>query len=428
MLAGATALNIVTFAPPFMAAIPGLGFVRALTLTQASTASTYLLPGGAAVGAGIGFAMLRGWGISSQAATLAVAVTGVWNQLFMLGAPALALAMLTIAGGANPLLQTVAVIGLFIFVVAVAALAAVVQRRRDRALGREPRRADSNWTLARVRRGPVAWDGEALVRFRLAAIGLLRDALVAADARDDRRAAHGLPRPPRLPAHARRVGVRRERGRGVRGVDARPPARLDPDHARRPRDRRARPHGRADRLRRRERGTWSPPCSCTAFLTIVPTLVLGLIAGRDVPPIPGASQPAERVTDVDVEHRPEERRYELLLDGVHAGELVYRDRGSGVVAYLHTEVDPGVRRRGLGSTLVAAALDDARARGLQHRAALPVRRRVRAPAPRVRGPRRRPTRRGEPRGRGPGTGTRRAARPCRRRGHASPRRRSRSPS
>ena len=157
-----------------MVAIPGLGFVRALTLTQASTASTYLLPGGAAVGAGIGFAMLRGWGISAQAATLAVAVTGVWNQLFMLGAPALALAMLTIAGGANPLLQTVAVIGLIIFVVAVAALAASFSDAGiARWVGNLAARL-SSWALARIRRGPVAWDGEALVRFRLAAIGLLR--------------------------------------------------------------------------------------------------------------------------------------------------------------------------------------------------------------------------------------------------------------
>ncbi len=157
-----------------MVAIPGLGFVRALTLTQASTASTYLLPGGAAVGAGIGFAMLRGWGITAQAATLAVAVTGVWNQLFMLGAPALALAMLTIAGGANPLLQTVAVIGLVIFVVAVAALAASFSDAGiARWVGNLAARL-SSWALARIRRGPVKWDGEALVRFRLAAIGLLR--------------------------------------------------------------------------------------------------------------------------------------------------------------------------------------------------------------------------------------------------------------
>ena len=62
---------------------------------------------------------------------------------------------------------------------------------------------------------------------------------------------------------------------------------------------------------------------------------------------------------------PEERRYELLLDGQHAGELIYRDRGGGVLAFLHTEVDTEVRLRGLGSALVGGALDDARARGLR---------------------------------------------------------------
>lgn len=71
------------------------------------------------------------------------------------------------------------------------------------------------------------------------------------------------------------------------------------------------------------------------------------------------------VEDITVVHRPEERRYELLVGGERAGELVYRDRGNGVVAFLHTEVDPAQHRRGLGSALVKAALDDARARGLR---------------------------------------------------------------
>jgi predicted GNAT family acetyltransferase len=71
------------------------------------------------------------------------------------------------------------------------------------------------------------------------------------------------------------------------------------------------------------------------------------------------------VSEIAVEHRPDERRYELLVDGEPAGELVYRDRGGGVLAFLHTEVDPNVRLRGLGSALVAGALDDARARGLR---------------------------------------------------------------
>jgi uncharacterized protein len=69
--------------------------------------------------------------------------------------------------------------------------------------------------------------------------------------------------------------------------------------------------------------------------------------------------------DITVVHRPDERRYQLLVDGEHAGELVYRDRGGNVVAYLHTEVDQALQRRGLGSALVAGALADARERGLR---------------------------------------------------------------
>jgi uncharacterized protein len=69
--------------------------------------------------------------------------------------------------------------------------------------------------------------------------------------------------------------------------------------------------------------------------------------------------------DVSVERREEERRYVLLVDGEHAGELVFRDRGNGVLAFLHTEVDSARQQRGLGSALVRGALDDARERGLK---------------------------------------------------------------
>jgi hypothetical protein len=69
--------------------------------------------------------------------------------------------------------------------------------------------------------------------------------------------------------------------------------------------------------------------------------------------------------DVTVLHRPEQRRYELLVAGSPAGELVYRDRGGNVLAFLHTEVDPGQQRRGLGTALVTGALDDARGRGFR---------------------------------------------------------------
>jgi predicted GNAT family acetyltransferase len=69
--------------------------------------------------------------------------------------------------------------------------------------------------------------------------------------------------------------------------------------------------------------------------------------------------------DITVVHQPEERRYELLVAGGHAGELVYRERDEGVLALLHTEVDQKRRQRGLGSALVAGALADVRKRGLR---------------------------------------------------------------
>ena len=47
-LVGATILNIVTFPPPWMICLPGLGFRRALVVTQASKATTYVAPAPAA--------------------------------------------------------------------------------------------------------------------------------------------------------------------------------------------------------------------------------------------------------------------------------------------------------------------------------------------------------------------------------------------
>src|SRR5690242_14978544 len=43
-------LNLLTFGPPWMSALPGLRFWRALEVTQASTALSNVLPGGDALG------------------------------------------------------------------------------------------------------------------------------------------------------------------------------------------------------------------------------------------------------------------------------------------------------------------------------------------------------------------------------------------
>jgi uncharacterized membrane protein YbhN (UPF0104 family) len=169
----AVLLNLATYGPPYMATLPGLSYSRATLVAQASTASTYIAPGGAAVGVGVAFAMLRGWGFSSSAVTLSVTLTGVWNQLFTLAAPAIAFALLTFAGGTNTALRTVATVGFVIFVLAAAAfVAALASDRPARWLGDLAARV-VNWVLRVFKRGPVAWNGESLVRFRRQATGLL---------------------------------------------------------------------------------------------------------------------------------------------------------------------------------------------------------------------------------------------------------------
>jgi uncharacterized protein len=63
-----------------------------------------------------------------------------------------------------------------------------------------------------------------------------------------------------------------------------------------------------------------------------------------------------------VHDRPDESRFVLLRGDEEVGEAVYRRRGS-VVEFTHTHIDEEKQERGMGSTLVAAALDHARDAG-----------------------------------------------------------------
>jgi putative heme transporter len=174
ILACATVLNIVTFAPPWMAALPGLGFRQALALTQASTALSIVSPAGAAVGMAGSYAMLRSWGFEAGPVGLAVAVTGVWNQLANLAFPIVALALLTAANESHAALRTAALIGVVVLVVVVVAFGlALSSAGRAHRVGELAARL-TNRVNRLVRRGPVTWGGETLARFRGGTLVLLR--------------------------------------------------------------------------------------------------------------------------------------------------------------------------------------------------------------------------------------------------------------
>jgi putative heme transporter len=173
-LAVASIVNVLTYAPPWQAALPGLRFRQAFVVTQASTASTYVAPGGAAPGMAVSFAMLRGWGFSGRPVALAVTVTGVWNQLIIFGFPPIALWLLTSEGGDNPLLRTMALVGAAVLGGVIVGLvvgfwsAPLAQKIGDLAARLV------SWLKRVVRRGPVVWAGESFVRFRDETIDLLR--------------------------------------------------------------------------------------------------------------------------------------------------------------------------------------------------------------------------------------------------------------
>ncbi len=174
LLAGAVLLNLATFAPPWMAALPGLGFRQALVMTQASTALSIVSPAGAAVGMAASYSMLRSWGFRSAAVGLAVAIAGIWNQLVNLAFPVVALALLTAANQSHPALRTAAFVGLAVLVVAATSFALVLSRQEwaTRIGDLAARLADR--ALRPVRTGPVEWGGGSFARFRTQALGLLR--------------------------------------------------------------------------------------------------------------------------------------------------------------------------------------------------------------------------------------------------------------
>jgi uncharacterized membrane protein YbhN (UPF0104 family) len=86
-LALGSLLDIVTTAPPWKVLLPQLSWLGALGFTQASTALTSVLPGGAPVGMALSFGLLKRLKVSSGEAGFAVALTGIWSQGLILVYP-----------------------------------------------------------------------------------------------------------------------------------------------------------------------------------------------------------------------------------------------------------------------------------------------------------------------------------------------------
>lgn len=67
------------------------------------------------------------------------------------------------------------------------------------------------------------------------------------------------------------------------------------------------------------------------------------------------------VSDIQIHDDAENHRYVIEVDGERAGLAVYHIRGDRYF-FVHTEVDPAFKARGLGTKLARHALDDVRSK------------------------------------------------------------------
>ncbi len=149
-LTAASLLDIATTALPWQAVLPQLRFLPALAFTQASTALTTVLPGGAPLGMAISFGFLRRLRVDRGHAAFAVAVTGIWSQVMILVYPLVGAIFVFATGELSS--STLAIAGVS------AACGAVIV----------------GLAVAALRRDPPDWSGEALVRLRAERLVLLR--------------------------------------------------------------------------------------------------------------------------------------------------------------------------------------------------------------------------------------------------------------
>jgi uncharacterized membrane protein YbhN (UPF0104 family) len=178
-LVAATLVNIMTFAPPWMVLLPRLGLMRAVSLTQASTAFSSIIPGGAPVGMAASFTMLRSWGFEGRPVGLAVSLTGVWNQLSVFAFPVIAAAFLATEGGGSRSLAVLAAVGVAMFAAIVALVALVLLHPRLAfRTGEFASRLAGRFNRLRGRAAPT-WDGTVWGRFRVETLELLRHRWVA---------------------------------------------------------------------------------------------------------------------------------------------------------------------------------------------------------------------------------------------------------
>ena len=173
-LAAGSLLDILTTALPWQAVLPELSFLGALAFTQASTALTTLLPGGAPLGMALSFGFLRRMRVDRGHAAFAVAVTGIWSEVMILIYPLVGAILVFATGQLSASTAVIAGVSAACGAVIVGlAVAALRSEGAARWLGDVSARAAA-WFARLIHQAPPGWSGEALVKLRTERLVLLR--------------------------------------------------------------------------------------------------------------------------------------------------------------------------------------------------------------------------------------------------------------
>ena len=269
-------VNIGVYPLTAIAAIPHLRYRYAFVDRQVGFLISNVIPGGGAIAVGTQYSILSRYGVSAAAAAAAVSADAIWTYLMVLGAPALAVALLVIEGRSAAGYTTAAVVGLVVVVVSVVAIAAVLRSADSaRRIGvRLQAPANTVWRL--LHRTPPDVSGR-LVEFNTEASAMVAERWRSLTLANVAAQIDPVPRARLRPGRAGCVPRSADVGGGVRRLLDRAAADELPHHAGRPRHRRRRPRAAASAVRR------DPSIAIAADLVwrlvwFLPQLVAGLAA------------------------------------------------------------------------------------------------------------------------------------------------------
>lgn len=174
VLALAAAWNLASYQVVMVSATPGLRLRQAFVSTETTTAVSNTVVGGAAIALGLTYAMNSSWGFSRSRTSVALLVSGLWNNFAKLALPVLALALLAFSAPPSGGRIAAGLAGLAALVVAVVLLGALLRSREGaERIGKGAGRVAS--ALRRpFGRGPVTGWERATTKFRERTALLLR--------------------------------------------------------------------------------------------------------------------------------------------------------------------------------------------------------------------------------------------------------------